>query len=243
MALLRRAARLAAAKECIMRRTRKPKRQAEPMGRLVLVIGGEQPTIDVLVSAARRRFASYSSAEFPPRLVTRKRPIGDTELSTTRRAFLEIEGEGGFLLQWDTAGVLHGYLSSVCEALSAGRAVVLAAPAFVVSEALKRWPHTRVVRVTIGAEAARLPLRPRACVARTTGGQLRRCLRPVSGKEVVDAHVHHSGDLSAAVRSLTEALVRLLKEPVRARSSTVTTGSRKRAGVPRVASGALPPVV
>jgi ribose 1,5-bisphosphokinase PhnN len=213
------------------------------MGRLVLVVSGEQPTLDVLVTAVRRRFATYSGVEFPPRLVTRRRTIGDTELSTSRRVFREIEGEGGLLLRWETGGVLHGYPSSVCEALSAGRMVVMATPALAVSEAVKRWPHVRVVRVTIGAEAARLPLHPRPCVARTMGGKLRRCLRSVNGEDAVDAHVHHSGDISAAVRSLTEALLRLVKEPTRARPGTATTGSSQRAGVPRATSGAFPSTV
>jgi ribose 1,5-bisphosphokinase PhnN len=154
-------------------------------------------------------------------------------LSTSRRVFREIEGEGGLLLQWETGGVLHGYPSSVDEALSAGSMVVMAAPAFVVSEAVKRWPHVRVLRVTVGTEAARLPLHPRSCLARTMGGKLQRCLQPVSGELAVDAHVHHSGDLSAAVRSLTEALLRLLNEPEQARPGAATTGSIKRAGVPR----------
>src|SRR5919109_3670865 len=83
--------------------------QPEPMGRLVLVVSGEQPTLDVLVTAVRRRFATYSGVEFPPRLVTRRRTIGDTELSTSRRVFREIEGEGGLLLRWETGGLLHGY--------------------------------------------------------------------------------------------------------------------------------------
>jgi ribose 1,5-bisphosphokinase len=223
-----------------MRRSRKPSRsrsaslgatahdQPGPMGRLVLVIGGEQPGLDVLLTAARRRFTAPSRVEFPQRLVTRRRTFGDTELSTSRRIFREIEREGGLLLSWETGGVLHGHPISVLEALSAGRMVVVAAPAPVLSEAVKRWPDVRVVRVTVGTEAARLPLHPRTCLARMMGAKLRRRLRPVCGEDAVDARVHHSGDLSAAVRSLTEALVRLLSEPQTARLRTAKPRPGKR---------------
>jgi phosphonate metabolism protein PhnN/1,5-bisphosphokinase (PRPP-forming) len=213
-----------------------------PMGRLVLVVGGEQAGLDVLLTAARRRFAAESGFEFPVRLTTRRRPAGATEMSMSRRVFREIERDGGLLLSWESDGVLHGYPISVREALAAGRMVVASAPALVVPEAVGRWPDVRVVQVTVGTDAARLPLRPRTCLARMTGVKpLQRSGAPFS-EDRVDAFVHHSGSLSLSVRSLTDSLHRVLSEPQRARPSRARPQPRKRAGAqPSTAGVATPP--
>jgi phosphonate metabolism protein PhnN/1,5-bisphosphokinase (PRPP-forming) len=214
-----------------------------PGGRLVLVIGGPQPNLDVLLTAARRRFVTETRVEFPRRLVTKRRTVADTELSTSRSVFREMDREGGLLLSWKTDGVLHGYPISVREALSVGRMVVLGAPTSIVSEAVKRWPHVRVVRVTVGPEAARLPLHPRTCLARLMGAKLRRRLRAVCDEDAVDARVHYSGDLSAAVRSLTLALLRILKAPEQVRLRADKPRRVKRSGSRRAPAGALPPAL
>jgi phosphonate metabolism protein PhnN/1,5-bisphosphokinase (PRPP-forming) len=203
------------------------------MGRLVLVVGGEQPGLDALLTAARRRFAAEARVEFPPRLVTRRRTTGDTEISTSRRVFREIEREGGLFLSWETDGVFHGYAIGVREALSAGSMVVAAAPALAVPEAVKRWPDVRVVRLTVGTDAVRLPLLPRACLARMMGPALCRRSRAICGQDPVDARVHHSGDLSLAVRSLTEALLRVLGEPKEPRPRAAKPRSSSRPRAPR----------
>jgi ribose 1,5-bisphosphokinase PhnN len=209
----------------MMRRSRQPSKsrsasagavapaEPRPTGCLVLVVGGEQPSLDVLLTAARRRLAAETRVEFPTRLVTRRRPMGDTEICMSRRGFREIEREGGLFLSWETGGVFHGYPMSVGKALSAGCTVVLVVPVPIVPEAVKLWLDARVVRLTAGTDAARLPLHPRSCLARMMGPTLCRRSRAICGEDPVDARVHHSGDLSSAVRSLTDALLHVLREP------------------------------
>ena len=209
----------------MMRRSRQPSKsrsasdnataraERRPTGRLVLVVGEEQPSLDVLLTAARRRFDAKTRVEFPPRLVTRRHATGDTEICMSRRGFRDLEREGGLFLSWETCGVFHGYPMSVRKALSSGCTLVLVVPAPIVPEAVKRWPDARVVRLTAGTDAARLPLHPRSCLARMMGPKLCRRSRAICGEAPVDARVHHSGDLSSAVRSLTDALLHVLREP------------------------------
>jgi ribose 1,5-bisphosphokinase PhnN len=209
-----------------MRRSRQPSKsrpasegatsrrdEPRPAGRLVLVVGGEQPSLDVLLTAARRRFTAETMVEIPTRLVTRRRPTGDTEICVSRRGFRDLDREGGLFLSWETGGVFHGYPMSVRNALSTGYTIVLVVPAPIVPEAVKRWPDARVVRLTAGTDAARLRLHPRSCLARMMGPKLCRRSRVICGEDPVDARVHHSGDLSLAVRSLTDALLHVLREP------------------------------
>jgi hypothetical protein len=99
-----------------------------------------------------------------------------------------------------------------------------------------------VLRVTVGTDAARLSLLPRARLARMMGAKLRRPF-PVCGQDAADARVHYSGDLSAAVRSLTEALLRLLGEPQKPHPRTAKPRSNSPSGAQRATPGVVAPSV
>jgi len=159
-------------------------------GLLVLLVGPEGRGKDMLINAARRRFAADASMAFPLRVMTRPAGPNEEHVAVNRRTFRDMSSSGGFLAAWELGGHNVALPRSVVTSLAAGRMVVVAASDAAVAQAREAGIEVRVVEVTSGPDAASLRIR---------GGVAER--PEVGSAALSDRHViHHSGDLAEAVR-------------------------------------------
>jgi len=165
---------------------------ARPTGLLVLLAGAEARGKDLLIAAARRRYAHDPRLAFPARLQT-KAPSCDAEhIGVPRRVFRDIEANRGFAVAWQTCGHRHGLTAGALEALEAGRIVVIAVPPDAVASFHHLWPNVEVVPVGSEVDVAR----PRARAAFAAG--------PAGANR--PAAIRHAGDIAEAVRRFNGVL-------------------------------------
>lgn len=167
-------------------------RDARPMGLLVLLAGAEACGKDLLIAAARRRYARDPRLEFPARLQTNA-PSDDAEhIGVPRRVFREIEANRGFAVAWQNSGHRHGLTAGALEALEAGRIVVIAVPPDAVASFRGVWPNMEVVPVGSTVDVAR----PRA----------RAVFPAMPAGAGWSAAIRHSGNIAEAVRRFNGVL-------------------------------------
>ncbi len=180
------------------------------IGCLVVVTGLQISTLDLILTAARRRIPN-TEFEFPKRITTGRSGCSDAELAVTRRLFRQIEQEGGFVATWQSDGQRFGLPDSLRKLLLDGRRLVVAAPAEVVDELRGIGADLRVLRLTCRLDAALASLTPRACLRRIVGSRLAERLEARTFAPRTDV-IPYAGDIPSAVRALTDSLVRLEHE-------------------------------
>jgi len=186
------------------------------IGCLVVVTGLQLATLDLILTAARRR-------------------MPNTEFVVTRRLFRQIEHEGGFVATWQSDGQRFGLPDSLRKLLLDGRTAVIAAPSEVVDELRGIGADLRVIRLTCRLDAALASLTPRACLRRIVGPRLARRLEARSLAPRTDV-IPYAGDIPSAIQALTDRMARLEHEllslastpPPQAGSQTPTKGIRGR---------------
>ena len=204
------------------------------IGCLVVVTGLQLATLDLILTAARRRMPN-TEFEFPNRITTRRSSSSDAELVVTRRLFRQIEQEGGFVATWQSDGQRFGLPDSLRKLLLDGRTAVIAAPSEVVDELRGIGADLRVIRLTCRLDAALASLTPRACLRRIVGPRLARRLEARSLAPRTDV-IPYAGDIPSAIQALTDRMARLEHEllslastpPPQASSQTPTKGIRGR---------------
>lgn len=172
-------------------------------GLLVLLVGPEARGKDVLIAAARRRFAHDPHVAFPLRAITRPSGAMDQHVSLSHSAFRDIEAAGGFLASWQAAGQSYALPASVHEQLDAGHTIVVAAAPEAVGLLHAAWDRVHVIELLAGPD----PFRPRSARGSCSGGShaggladAPAALRPLHRR------IHHQGDLAFAVRRFLDAL-------------------------------------
>jgi ribose 1,5-bisphosphokinase PhnN len=181
---------------------------ANPRGRLLLVVDGHNGEPATIVSAVRRRCADMAGLEFVRCVTTRPDGTPDAEQAMSRRAFRDVERTEGFFATWNVRGHWFGLPASLRDLLRAGRIVVVAAPASIVPDVRAQWLDVRIIRVMAEIDAARSPLEPRLCLARMLGAKVT-AQGPVRRGLNVDASITCANNAPAAVRLLTDAVLRL----------------------------------
>lgn len=186
--------------------------QSSPSGPgcLIVVTAAELSTLDLLLTAARRRLA-HPSLEFPKRIATRRNGPFDAEISVTRTLFRQIEQDGRLVATWEAGGHQFGLPDSLLKLLLEGRRAVIAAPADVIPALQGIDGELRILRLAGRLEAALAPLAPRARLQRIVGPRLADRL----GSRAVAARtdlIPYTGDMPSVVRALTESLVRIEQE-------------------------------
>lgn len=179
-------------------------------GCLIVVTPADQPVIDLLLTAVRRRIPD-TAIEFPKRITTRRSGSSDADIVVSRNLFREIERDGAFIAKWEAGGHRFGLPGTVREILERGRSAVIAAPAEIIPELQEIVPDVRVVRLGDRLHAARAQLSPRACLRRITGPRLAARLEATPTAPTTDA-VFDPNDLPSAIRFLTEVLIRIERE-------------------------------
>ncbi len=177
----------------------------EVEGLLVVVTGADARGKDLIVAAARRRFAKDARFEFPARIATRACDFDDQLVPVPCRVFRSIEGKRGFAISWQRGAQRHGFTDGALLALDAGRIVVVAIPEDAVPAFCRMWQRTVVVRVASHLDGVRHRI-PRAGPRAT--------LNPADPV----GRIEHSGNVADAVRQLSDILDRLAFEQ-RARKS------------------------
>jgi ribose 1,5-bisphosphokinase PhnN len=157
-------------------------------GLLVLLASAPARGDDLLIAAARRRYASDPRLEFPARLQTRSSELDSAHIGVPRRVFRDIERNQGFAVSWQNADARHGLTNGALEALEAGRIVVVAVPPGAIETFKALWPNVEVVPFGSEIDAVRPS-------GRTTHS-------PASGQ----ASVRHAGDIAEAVRRFHRVL-------------------------------------
>lgn len=152
-------------------------------GLLVLLVGAEARGKDLVIAAARRRYAGDPRLDFPARLQTRACAHDSEHIGVPRRVFRDIEANQGFAVAWQNAGDRHGLTAGALAALEAGRIVVLAVPPDALESFIALWP--RVEMIAFGSDVDQA--RPRASRLKTSF--------PPMG-----AGIRHPGDIAEAVR-------------------------------------------
>lgn len=114
-------------------------------GLLVVLTGGDEPCLDMLVSTARRRYAGASDIAFPARIATRASGIDEELIAINRRVFRDIEKSSGFAVAWQHAGQNHGLTAGALQALEAGHMAVVAAPREALPRLMTVWPRVEVL--------------------------------------------------------------------------------------------------
>jgi phosphonate metabolism protein PhnN/1,5-bisphosphokinase (PRPP-forming) len=162
---------------------------ALPRGLALVLVGPEGRGKDLLIAAARRRFASDDRLAFPLRVLTRLPSASDEHLHVSRRVFRDMERERSFLVSWFAGD--HGF--AVPEAsrrmLEEGRIVVFSGTPEAADRLAAEGRAVRTVAVNAGPDwvrgrlAAGVPLPERA--VRSTTGEL---------------ELNHPGNLAEAVR-------------------------------------------
>jgi phosphonate metabolism protein PhnN/1,5-bisphosphokinase (PRPP-forming) len=195
-------------------RSRKPRKSAAAAGILVLLVGPEARGKDVLIAAARNRYAGNPRIEFPARVATRGPQLDQEHVAVSRREFREIESSSGFAVAWEHFGARHGLTKGALQALQAGRIVVIAAAC----EAVEDFQ-------ALGHAIEVVALQSTVDVARPIGGLLMRKLgaaNPGPGERSGQAaraarhQITHSGDIAHAVRRFHAVL-----DTVQARAGAV----------------------
>jgi ribose 1,5-bisphosphokinase PhnN len=156
---------------------------------LVLLTGAEGRGKDMLISAARRRYAGDERLEFPARLATRGTAHDEAHISIPGRVFQEIERKQGFAVSWQHGGARHGLTAGALQALQAGRMVVIAIPSEAVEDFRGLWPDVEVVPLCSEVDRARPAQRFLSAASRH--------------------RVDHGGDIAQAVRRFHEVLERI----------------------------------
>lgn len=173
-------------------------------GLLLIVAGPDGRGKELVVSAARRRFAFHSGIDFPRCVVTRPPRGGAEALSVNRRAFRQMAEEGAFSLSWSALGYEAAAPAEMLRALRAGRLVVLVATREAAEQARAFCRSVHVVEILSGPDATRPPV-PLSCA------------RPFAIHRI-----HHGRDVAEAVRRFTTLIETLL-----------AAGSRSGGGAPR----------
>lgn len=169
----------------------------ERQGLLVVLTGPEARGKDILISAARRRYATDPHFDFPGRIATRATELDDELIAITGRVFRDIESGNGFAVAWQHAGARHGLTAGALQALEAGRIVVVAAPREAIAQFQALWPRVEVLMLASEVDGARpWPGRRGVTIADTAIASSRR--------------IHHDGDIATAVRRFHEVLDKLV---------------------------------
>ncbi len=189
-----------------------PARRARstPPGCLVLVDAPEPSTLDLLLTAVRRRMPD-GAFEFPKRLATRQNGQRDVEIAVSRTVFGQMEQDGGMIVTWQADGHRFGLPESIRRLILDGKTAVVAAPAEIAPELQGHCPDLLVLRFTGRLDAARAPLTPRACLRRIVGPRLAKRLESRTFVPRTEA-ISHAGDLPSAVHALSEGLLRIDEE-------------------------------
>ena len=203
-------------------RTRKSPRQvlkdksAHPptlRGFALVLVGPEGRGKDLLIAAARRRFASDDHLAFPLRVLTACPAPATEHLHVSRRVFRDMERERSFLVSWFAGD--HGF--AVPEAsrrmLEEGRIVLFVSGTPEAADRLAAEGRAvRTVAVNAGPDriaghlAAGVPLAKRA-VRRTTG----------------ELELNHPGNLAEAVRRFHGLLQDLRNEMLTAPPNAIAS--------------------
>lgn len=175
----------------------------------MLVVGPSGAGKDTLIAAARRKFGDVPSLVFPRRTITRPETIGEEHLAVSVREFRKLEKEGAFFLSWSAHGFWYGIPREIEHELRRGCTVVANVSREIVPEACARWPHTRVVHVTIALDAlrARLEARGREKARDIDARVARNGRMPALPPDITD-EIENSGRLSSAVRKFNALLAR-----------------------------------
>ncbi len=180
-------------------RLRRPTRKsAASAGILVLLVGPEARGKDVLIAAARNRYAGDTRIEFPARVATRGPQMDQEHIAVSRREFREIESKSGFAVAWEHFGARHGLTMGALQALQAGRVVVIAASAEAVEDFQALGHAVEVVALQSSVDVAR-PIG--GLVIRKLGdGNPAPGVRSGQAARVARHQITHSGDIAHAVR-------------------------------------------
>lgn len=152
-------------------------------GLLVLLVGAEARGKDLVIAAARRRYAGDPRFDFPVRVQTKTSALDTEHIGVPRRVFRDIEASRGFAVAWQNADARHGLTAGALAALEAGRIVVLAVPPDAVAVFQTIWPRVEVIPFGSEIDHARTP------ASRISSVGL--------GKQ---PGVRHAGDIAEAVR-------------------------------------------
>lgn len=158
-------------------------------GLALVLVGPEGRGKDVLIAAARRRFACDQRLAFPLRVMTRQTGAIGEHLHVSRRVFREMERERSFLVSWTSGD--HGFAlpAGSGQLIEEGRIVVVAGTAETAERLAAGGTSVRVVTVNAGPDLVRARL---AAGARA---------RPYAFGGGGFAHeISHSGNLADAVR-------------------------------------------
>ncbi len=165
-------------------------RDLQGKGVLVLLAGADARGKDLLVAAARRRYAADPRLEFPARVETRACAFDAEHIPVPRSVFRAIEKSSGFAVAWQRGRERHGLTQGALESLEAGRVVVIAVPTQAIDHFRALWPHVEIVPLGSAVDGARpcAPSLPTASFGRSA------------------QRVQHSGDIAQAVRRFNVVL-------------------------------------
>lgn len=201
-------------------------------GCLVVLTAGELSVLDLLLTAARRRIPE-TAFTFPKRIATRRNGPAEAELPVSRSIFRQMEEDGAFSATWQAGGHRFGLPASLSNQLLGGGSAVIAAPADVITNLNDICVDVHTLRLVGGLDAAREPLTPHARLHRILGPRQAARLEARSPALRAKA-LTHDGDIRLAVRTLTEALVRierahrLLRSGIRPAAKPRASGARLR---------------
>jgi len=189
---------------------------ASPSGFALVLVGPEGRGKDLLIAAARRRFASDDRLSFPLRVLTRLPSASDEHLHVSRLVFRDMERERSFLVSWFAGD--HGFAvpDASRRMLEEGRIVVFSGTPEAADRLAAEGRAVRTVAVNAGPDwlrgrlAAGVPLPERP--VRSTANEL---------------ELNHPGNLAEAVRRFHGLLQNLCDEVVPApRNADASRGSR-----------------
>lgn len=172
------------------------KRQEVSTGVLVLLVGPEARGKDMLIAAARNRYAGNLRMAFPARVVTRPSHLDQEHISISRRAFRDIENNCGFAVAWEHFGTRHGLTAGALQALDDGCIVVIATAAEAVDDFEALGHRIEIVALHSAVDIAR----PFSGGRRSTFANA--CLQG----RVARHQITHSGNITHAVRSFHAVL-------------------------------------
>ncbi|MDX2289390.1 MAG: hypothetical protein NW217_11290 [Hyphomicrobiaceae bacterium] len=183
-------------------------------GRIIIVAGEDHRLNDLVVAAAKRRYALGQGLVFPIKVATRQVHADTDVLPVSRQTFASLAAEGCFLANWSSDGRAFGLPAACKDALESGRDIIAAVPRHVADELTARGFPVLIVEIAgVAARRHRRAAAPAGAVTGSSAGLQRR--------------VVHDGSLATAVRGLIAALDALSSEgrPAVADTTGVVAGA------------------
>lgn len=199
-------------------------------GRLIVVTCADMGRLDLVLRAVVRRLSKASRAVLAEPVATRALPAGSGSI-VSRNAFGAMHAGGCMVFAWTEGTRSFGYDAALFAKLAAGEHVVVGVPASggLAATARELWHDVCVIRLEPGTETLRTSLSPQACLSRVAGPVIAGTRLGQILAQSADIRLIDHGDLTLAVRALTEALEALVPlaavlEPASATTRIVQAG-------------------